>query len=160
MDDLKDKVHYIAVTGIVRKDNKFLICKRSMQERLFPGKWCVPGGRVMLSDFIDTPKDTKDHWFSILEKTLAKEIFEETNLKIKDIGYVSNLALLRPNGYSTIIISLYADWESGEAEMKQPDELVDFAWVTLDEAKEYDLIENIWKQLEKVEHIYMSKAAS
>jgi 8-oxo-dGTP diphosphatase len=154
MDDLKDKVHYIAVTGIVRKDDKYLICKRSDKERIFPGKWCVPGGKVTITDFIHTPKDTKDHWFGVLEKTLAKEIFEETNIRIKNIGYVSNLALLRPNGYSTIIISLHAQWDSGEAEMKQPDELVDFAWVTLEEAKEYDLIENIWEQIEKVEKKY------
>jgi 8-oxo-dGTP pyrophosphatase MutT (NUDIX family) len=156
MDDLKEKAHYIAVTGIVRRQGpdgqrQYLICQRSLQEKIFPGKWCVPGGRVMQSDFISTPKDTNDHWFNILEKTLAKEIFEETNLRIKDIGYVSNLALIRPNGFSTIIISLCAEWESGEALMKQPDELIDFAWVSLEEAESYDLIENIYEQIAKVD---------
>jgi 8-oxo-dGTP pyrophosphatase MutT (NUDIX family) len=153
MDDVKEKAHYIAVTGIVRKAGKFLICKRSEQEKIFPGKWCVPGGRVMQSDFIHTPKDTQDHWFNVFEKILQKEIFEETNVRIKHIGYVSNLALLRPNGFTTIIVSLHAEWESGEVVMKQPEELVDYAWVTLQEAKEYDLIENIYEQLEKVENI-------
>jgi 8-oxo-dGTP pyrophosphatase MutT (NUDIX family) len=153
MDNLKEKLHYIAVTGIVKKDGKYLICKRSGKERIFPGKWCVPGGRVMLSDFINTPKDTKDHWFSVFEKILAKEIFEETNICINEIGYVSNLALLRPNGFSTIIVSMYASWESGDVVMKQPDELTDFAWVSLEEAKEYDLIENIIEQMEKVDRM-------
>jgi len=150
IDELKEKTHYIAVTGIVRKGNKFLICKRSEKERIFPGKWCVPGGRVMQSDFLNTPKDTQDHWFSVFEKVLAKEIFEETNVHIKDVGYVSNLALIRPNGFSTIIVSLYADWDRGDVIMKQPDELIDFAWITLEEAKQYDLIENIYEQIAKV----------
>jgi 8-oxo-dGTP pyrophosphatase MutT (NUDIX family) len=155
MDEIKEKAHYISVTGIIRnKEGKYLICKRSEQEKIFPGKWCVPGGRVMQSDFVNTKKDTNDHWFSILEKTLEKEIFEETNLIIKNIGYVSSLALIRPNGFSTIIISLYADWSSGDVMMKQKEELVDFAWVTLDEAKNYDLIENIYEQIEKVDFLF------
>ncbi len=155
MDEIKEKAHYISVTGIIRKGDKFLICKRSEQEKIFPGKWCVPGGRVMQSDFVNTKKDTNDHWFSIFEKILEKEIFEETNLKIKNIGYVSNLALIRPNGFSTIIVSLYADWAGGDAVMKQKDELVDFAWVSLDEAKNYDLIENIYEQIEKVNNLFI-----
>ena len=69
--------------------------------------------------------------------------------KIKNIGYVSNLALIRPNGFSTIIVSLCADHESGEV-MLNKDELSDHAWVSLEEAKDYDLIENIYEQLEKV----------
>ena len=150
MDDMKEKTHYIAVTGIVIKDRKFLICKRSEKEKIFPGKWCVPGGKLEQKDFIDTKKDTNDHWFNVLEKTVEKEIFEETDLKIKNIGFVSNLALIRPNGYSTIIISLYAFWKSGEVIMKEPDELTEYAWVTLQEAEDYDLIENIYEQLEKV----------
>jgi 8-oxo-dGTP pyrophosphatase MutT (NUDIX family) len=156
MDDMQEKLHYIAITGIVSKDNRYLICKRSEKEKIFPGKWCVPGGKVMLSDFIHTPKDTKDHWFDIFEKILAKEIFEETNIHIKNIGYVSNLALLRPNGFSTIIVSMHAAWSSGEVIMKQPEELVEYAWVTLDEAKKYDLIENIWEQIERVDKIHNS----
>ena len=150
MDDLKNKVHYIAVTGIVRKDNKFLICKRSQNERIFPNKWCVPGGGITQDDFVHTPKDTRDHWFSVFEKALKREIQEETNIHIKNIRYVSNLVFLRPNGFSTIIVSMHADWESGSVVMNQPDELVEYAWVTLEEAKKYDLIENIYEQMEIV----------
>jgi 8-oxo-dGTP pyrophosphatase MutT (NUDIX family) len=157
MDDTKEKAHYIAVTGIIRKGNKYLICKRSEKEKIFPGKWCVPGGKVQQSDFINTKKDTNDHWFNVFEKVLQKEIFEETNIHIKNIGYVSNLALLRPNGFSTIIVSLHGEWESNDVIMKQPDELVDYAWVTLEDAKNYDLIENIYEQMKKVSKLYIEK---
>ncbi|MEN9626167.1 MAG: hypothetical protein RL557_495 [archaeon] len=160
MDEIQEKAHYIAITGIIRNsDGKYLICKRSLHEKVFPNKWCVPGGKIQKSDFINTPKDTHDHWFDIFEKTLHKEILEETGLKIKNIGYVSNLALIRPNGFLTIIVSLHAQHEGGEVTLNE-EELVESAWVSLEEAKNYDLIENIYEQIEKVDRLYRNSASS
>ena len=153
IEEIHEKAHYISITGIVHRDGKYLICQRSPKEKIFPLKWCVPGGRLMQSDFLNTRKDTSDHWLDILEKTVAKEILEECNIRIKNIGYVSSLVLIRPNGFSTVIVSMHADFGSGEARMMQPDELSDFAWVTLEQARDYDLIENIYEQLEKVDEL-------
>jgi 8-oxo-dGTP diphosphatase len=152
ISELQEKTHYIAVTGIIFKDGKYLICKRSEKEKAFPNKWCVPGGKIEKRDIVDEPKNTKDYWFDVLEKTLRREIIEETSLKIKNIGFVSNLAFLRPNGFATIIISLYAEYESGDVVLGE-DELVDYAWVTPDEAKEYDLLENLHEQILKVHEV-------
>lgn len=151
MEDIKNKTHHIAVTGIIRNnDGKFLICKRSPNEKAFPNKWCVPGGKLEASDFINTPKDTGDHWFDVIEKVLHREISEETGIKIKNINYVSNLAFIHPgSGFPVIIMSLSGEHEDGEIKLKE-DELTDHAWVTLEESKEYDLIENIYEQIEKV----------
>lgn len=149
-DSIKEKAHYISVTGIVRKEGKYLICKRSEKEKAFPGKWCVPGGKIEMKDFIGGPKGTSSHWLDVFEKILEKEIMEETGLRIKNIGYVSNLAFIRPNGFSTIIVSLCAEHASGEVKLSE-EELVDYKWVNLEEAKSYDLIENIYEQIEKVE---------
>ena len=154
----ENKVHYIAVTGIIRnKEGKYLICKRSENEKAFPGKWCVPGGNLEKKDFIDRPRDTSDHWLNVFEKCLEREIFEETKLKIKNIGYVSNLAFIRPNGFSSVIISLYGELDYGEVELDL-EALVDFAWVDLAEAKNYDLIENIFEQMEKVDKLFGGEA--
>ena len=153
---MKEKIHYVSVTGIIRKNGRYLICKRSENEKIFPGKWCVPGGKIEHSDFINTPKDTSSHWLGIFEKVLRKEIKEETTLDIKNIGYVSSLAMMRPNGHSSIFVSLYADYDAGDVQLAE-DELSDHAWVTLEEAKKYDLIENIYEQLEQVEDIYRRK---
>ena len=152
----KEKVHYVAVTGIICKDGKYLICKRSEKEKIFPSKWCVPGGKIEHSDFINTPKDTSSHWLGIFEKVLRKEIKEETSLEIKNIGYVSSLAMMRPNGHSSIFVSLYADYSEGSVQLAE-DELSEHAWVTLEEAKKYDLIENIYEQLEQVEKMHSKK---
>ncbi len=100
--------------------------------------------------FIDTPKDTSAHWLGIFEKVLEREIKEETGLSIKNIRYVSSLVFMRGNGYSTVVVSLCGEHASGEVKLAK-DELVDYAWVTLAEAKKYDLIENIYEQIEKVD---------
>ncbi len=55
---------------------------------------------------------------------------------------------MHPNGNSTLIVSLHADHDNGEVKL-QEEELTDHAWVTLEEAKDYDLIENIWEQIAK-----------
>ena len=153
MDDIKQKAHYVAVTGIIRKDGKYLICKRSPNEKAFPNKWCVPGGKIELSDMNALPRVRENQWLNVFESILQKEILEETKLKIKNIGYVSNIAFIRPNGFSTLVISLYADHESGEVELNK-EELTDHAWVTIDELKDYDLIDDIDKQIVKVDKSY------
>jgi 8-oxo-dGTP pyrophosphatase MutT (NUDIX family) len=157
IEQLKEKTNYVSVTGIIRKSidgqTKYLICKRSPNEKAFPNKWCVPGGKIEQKDFVASPKDTKDHWVDIFEKTLNKEMLEETNLKIKNIRYVSSLVFIRPNGFSTIIVSLYADYDSGNVVLSN-EELADYAWVDLEEAKRYDLIENIYEQIVEVEKKY------
>jgi len=83
MDNNQSQVHYIAVTGIISKGAKYLICKRCPNEKAFPNKWCVPGGKLEHADFISTPKDTSAHWLGIFEKVLEREIKEETGLEIK-----------------------------------------------------------------------------
>ena len=146
-----DKTHYIAVTGIIKNtDGKYLICKRSEKEKVFLGKWCVPGGKIEMKDLSESPKDIGDYWLGVFEKVLHREIAEETGLKIKNIGYVSNLAFIRPNGYSTIIVSLHGEHADGEVTLKE-DELTDFRWVSLEEAREFDLLENLWEQMRRVD---------
>jgi NADH pyrophosphatase NudC (nudix superfamily) len=53
-------------------------------------------------------------------------------------------------------VSLYADYAGGEVQLAE-DELSEHAWVTLEEAKKYDLIENIYEQLVKVDEIHSKK---
>ena len=153
-DEIKEKAHYISITGIVRnKEGKYLLCKRSPNEKAFPNKWCFPGGKLQMSDFINTKKDTSDHWLNIFEKTVEKEILEETNLKVKATDYVASLVFIRPNGFSTVIVNMLAEHIDGEVTLNQ-EELTDYAWVTLEESKNLDLIENIYDQIEKVDNSF------
>jgi len=144
-----NKAHYIVVTGIIVKDGKFLITKRSPKEKAFPNMWTVPGGKLELEDYINQPKDTSQHWYNIFEKLLKREVMEETGLKIKNIRYLTSMSFIRPDRIPTVIVSLFADYDSGEVKLC-PD-LIEYAWVTLEEAKNYDLIEGIYEELEMLD---------
>ncbi len=150
-----DKAHYVVVTGIIVKRRKFLITKRASSEKAFPDKWTVPGGKLEMTDYQNKSGDltektykkkTTQLWYNILENLLKREILEETNLKIKNIKYITSLVYIRPDNIPTLIISLMADYKSGK--VKLPPEMSDFAWVNLKEAKKYELIGGIYEELE------------
>ena len=146
----KDKAHYVVATGIIVKDGKYLITKRSDNEKAFPGKWTVPGGRLEIKDYKQRKPDTNAGlWYNICEDLVRREVLEETSLEIKDIKYLTSLVFERPDGIPTVIISLFADHHKGE--VKLCDELVDHKWVSLEEAKNYDLIDGIYEELEMLD---------
>lgn len=147
MDD--EKSHYIAVTGIIVKDGKYLITKRSEKEKAFPGFWTVPGGKLRKSDYISKPKDTGDAWYNVLEDVLEREVKEETGLNIKNIRYLLSLVYERSDSIPTTVISLYADYDSGE--IKLAEELIDYKWVSLEDLKNYQLISGIKEEIEMVD---------
>ena len=136
--------HYIAVTGIIIKNGKYLITQRALNKKVFPGKWTIPGGNLELEDYINSEKDTSIHWYNVLEKVLRREIKEETGLKIKNLGYITSMSFMKGNE-PMLIVSLYGDYESGEVNLNE--ESINYKWVSLEEAKDYDLIEGIYEEL-------------
>ncbi|MBI2044195.1 NUDIX domain-containing protein [Candidatus Pacearchaeota archaeon] len=142
----KNLMHYVVVTGILVKDGKFLIAKRADWEKVHPKKWTVPGGKMEVLDYALKPKDTSSHWYNVVENILRKEVKEEVNLEIKNIGYVTSLVYIRPDNIPCLIISMFAEPVSDE--IKLCPALTEFVWVNLEEAKNYDLIEGIYEELE------------
>ena len=145
------KVHYLVVTGIILKDGKFLITKRASTEKAFPNQWTVPGGKLELDEYAKRPKDTSAHWYNIFENLLKREVMEETHLEIKNIRYLTSLAYLRSDAIPTIIVSLFADYNSGDLQLCPA--LTAYAWVTLEESKNYELIEGIYEELEMLDRL-------
>jgi 8-oxo-dGTP pyrophosphatase MutT (NUDIX family) len=146
-----EKLHYLVVTGIIIKDGKYLITRRSLDEAAFPGLWTVPGGKLRKSDYANSPKDTPDHWYNVLEKLLHREIEEEVSLKVKNIRYLLSLAYVRSDNIPTIIISLYCDYDSGK--VKLSDELIEYAWVTVNELKKYEFLPGLREEIELVDKV-------
>ena len=151
----QNKTHYIVVTGIIVKDGRFLITKRAPTEKAFPNQWTVPGGKLERQDYVNRPKDTSVHWYNIFEDLLKREVLEETGLKIKNIRYLTSLAYERSDGVPTLIVSLYADYNSGNINLCPS--LTEHAWVTLEEAKNYKLIEGIYEELVMLDRILKGK---
>lgn len=141
----KNQLHYVVVTGILVLGGKYLITKRADFEKAFPKMWTVPGGKLKVLDYALKEKDTKHHWYNILEESLRREVKEEVGLEIKNIGYVTSMVYVRPDNIPCLIISLYAEPLEGEIILDKS--LTEHAWVDLEEAKNYDLIEGIYDEL-------------
>jgi len=139
-------LHEVAITAIVIKEGKYLITRRSTTKKRFPGMWTVPGGKLETADYTDLPKDTKEYWYNVLEKVLRREVKEEVGLDITNIEYVTSLATIHQDGNPSLVISCMADYESGDVVLKS-DETDDYRWVTLGEAKNYELIDGIYDEL-------------
>ena len=145
----KNQAHYITATVILVKDGRFLITKRAGWEKAFPGKWTVPGGKLEVLDYVLKEKDTSSHWYNVLENLSKKEVKEEVGVDIKNIEYVTSLVYIRLDNIPSLIISLWAE-PIGD-EIRLCNALTDYKWVSLEEAKGYDLIEGIYEELEMLD---------
>lgn len=143
------KMHYLVATCIIVRNGKYLIAKRASYEPAFPNKWTVPGGKLESKEFTSRKNDAGNLWYNVLEELVEREVMEEVGLEIMDIGYVTSLSYIRDDGVPTIIVSLYANYKSGEIRLCKA--LTEYAWVTLEEAKKYDLIEGIHDELTMLE---------
>lgn len=152
---MKKQINYkqfeIVITAIVVKEGKYLITQRSKEKKRFPGMWTVPGGHLETADFENMPKETKDYWYNVLEKTLKREVKEEVGVNIKNIEYVTSLATIHKDGAPSLVISCMADYVSGKIKL-QFGETDDYKWVTLKEAKKYNLLDGIYDELVMAEN--------
>ncbi len=139
-------LHEVAITAIITKNGKFLITRRSKNKKRFPGMWTVPGGKLETKDYLDLPKDTEDYWYNVLERTLEREVKEEVGLEIDNVQYLTSLATVHSDGAPSLVISCVADYTSGNVTL-QEEESDDFAWVNLEEAKKYELLDGIYDEL-------------
>ena len=154
--EIKDKkLHRVAGTAIIHKDGKYLLLKRSLEEKAFPGKWTVPGGNMEVDDYINLPANKAGQWYNAIEKSLRREIIEEANLEVDKLHYLVDITFIRPDGVPVVILSYWADYKSGEA--KAGEDNIDFVWATLEEAKSYDLIPGIWEEIEMVDKIIKNR---
>lgn len=144
-------LHEVVITAIVVKDSKYLIIKRSVKEKRFPGYWTVPGGKLETNDYTKYPKETEHYWYNVLEKVLRQEVRDEVNLEIENIDYVTSLARVHEDGAPSLVISCMADYISGDIKL-QEDECDEYAWVSLEEAKKYQLIDGIFDELTMAEN--------
>ena len=141
----------VVITAIVIRDGRYLILKRSEKEEKFPNRWTVPGGKLDTGDYVHRPKDTPDYWYNVLEETLRREVREEAGIEIANIRYVTSLADAPEGKDPSLVISCLADYASGDIVLS--DEMSDAAWVSLEEVKQYDLIEGIGEEIEMAERM-------
>lgn len=127
--------YYIGIHVLIRKENKFLILKRTDSKSYMPSKWDIPGGSMEVGEKI--------------EDTAIREVFEETGLKVvpKEVLYTYVNPVELPVR-QTLQIIMKADYLGGEINTK-PDEHDDWKWVTKEEALKLPIINFLQSFLEE-----------
>lgn len=118
---------------VVRDDGKILISQRAWTEPHMPGRWTIPGGKV---------ENAPDYVFDILQKTVEREILEETGVVVEDeMELVTNNAYDKENGQHVVAIVFRCKYKSGEA--KPLEDTIDCKWATIEEIKAIDFPPNV-----------------
>ncbi|PIO08435.1 hypothetical protein COU59_01460 [Candidatus Pacearchaeota archaeon CG10_big_fil_rev_8_21_14_0_10_34_12] len=156
----KDKLFYFVANVIVYRSNdkRCLILKRDEREKVHPGKYAVPGGKLEWKDLpIENPTringDVLDFENSI-EDLLKRETLEEAGIEIhEEIKYINSVAFIRPDETPVILVKFAAKYKSGEV-VPEKGGFTDFAWVNVEEVKNYDCIKGIPEEIEKTIEIF------
>lgn len=130
---MSDKRPKVGVACIIWKDGKFLIGRRLGAHGA--DTWSVPGGHLEFGENI--------------EDAAAREVQEESGLKVKDIRFLALTNDYMPDeDKHYITIWMEADWESGEPALLEPDKWVDQQWRTF-QTLPSPLFEPCWQNLRK-----------
>ena len=109
------------VAALIKKNNKYLIAKRSTGDEHVLGKWEFPGGKVK-------EKETEEH-------AIEREIKEEFEMDIEAIRFVANNICEYPT--KTIDLRLYeCKYISGEFHLHDHSE---YKFVKKEDIIKYDL---------------------
>lgn len=128
-----NKMHIVLVNAIVEKNGKILISQRSFEETHEPGKWTIPGGKV---------EKTKGNVWNIIEKTLTKEVKEETGVTIKkQVQLITNNTFIRSTGQHVVALTFLCHYQSGEA--KALEDTIDIRWISENELTNFQFAPNV-----------------
>lgn len=123
-----------AIKAIIQKADKVLLIKKSDKVDIYPGRWDLPGGRL-------NPDET---W----EQGLAREVQEETGLKVKLIREVRDW---ESNKWDTIGKTVLCEYMSGEVQLSW--EHTEYRWIKPVDVLKEDFPEWIQKDLMSLNQI-------
>lgn len=164
--EIKDReLHRIVTTTLIYKpDFTYLITRRALHKKAHPGLWTIPGGGLTTDDYINTPtsKHGPNLWYDVLEKSMKREIKEETGLDIGRPTLLIDLTFIRPDGIPVFCLSCYAPYQGGKVDINlDPDgDTIDYAWVSYEEAKKYELIPGILDEIRQVDEVLKNRKIS
>lgn len=137
LDSLNDKntAYFIGIHAMIRNNDKILLLHRADNKTYMPSKWDIPGGSLMAGED--------------LESSLEREIKEETGIVVKIGKIVHGFSNKVELPFRQTIQLIYdAEYVSGDV-ILNPTEHQDYCWVTVDEAKKYNLINFLDNYLNK-----------
>lgn len=144
-----DKLFYFVANVIPYRetDGRCLILKRDPREKVHPGRYGVPGGKLEWGQ-MDISNPTRMNgdvidFENAVENLLVREAMEEAGIEIEDkLRYINSVAFVRPDGIPVVLVKFAAKYKGGEVVL-EPGGFVDYAWVDGEEVKNFDCIDGV-----------------
>ena len=159
-DAKENKLFYVVANTVVyrKSDKRCLILKRHEREKVHPGKWALPGGKLEWADVENAKQDRHEGTVvgttNILGNLARREAKEESGVDIADgLKYLYSYAFVRPDGVPVVGIKFAGLYEGGEVSLEE-DAFSDYAWVTKEESNNYDCLGSVLKDIEQTVDIY------
>lgn len=141
-----NKLFYFVANVVVYRelDGRCLILQRSHSEKVHPGKYCVPGGKLEWEN-LDLAHPTRLNgevldFENIAEDLLKREVQEEAGIEIEQVlSYINSVAFVRPDGIPVVLIKFAAKYKAGDVKI-EAEAFDNFAWVNEIEVENYDCI--------------------
>lgn len=148
-----DKLFYFVCTVIPYRteDGKCLILKRDEREKVHPGKWAVPGGKLEHGD-LDLANPTRMNgevadFEGMVADLLRREAKEEADITLgEDFRMLGDIVFVRPDGIPVVLMQFGAKYAGGNVK-PEVGAFTDFAWVDAKEVKDYDCIDGIHEEV-------------
>ncbi|MEK6902603.1 MAG: NUDIX domain-containing protein [archaeon] len=158
----KDKLFYFVANVVVYResDGRCLILKRHEREKVHPGRYGVPGGKLEWNDMpVDKPtrinQDVLD-FENAVEKLLAREAMEEASVEVfPEFKYINSVAFIRPDETPVILVKFAARYKSGEVKLEEG-AFTEHAWVNAEEVKNYPCIDGVHEEVRRTIELFSS----
>jgi ADP-ribose pyrophosphatase YjhB (NUDIX family) len=155
-----EKLFYFVANVVVfrEKDKRCLILKRDKREKVHPGLYAVPGGKLEWKD-LDLKHPTRMNGDVIdfedaVSGLLQREVTEEAGIKIySDLKYLNNMAFVRPDGIPVVMVKFAAKYKSGKV-IPEKGGFTNFAWVNTKEVEKYKCIKGIKEEIRKTVELF------
>ncbi len=140
----ENKLFYFVANVVIyrEEDSRCLILKRSMREKVHPGRYAVPGGKLEWEQ-MDIKNPTRINgdvldFENAVEELLRREAKEEAGIEIdKNLKYINSVAFVRPDEIPVVLVKFAAKYKDGEVK-PEPGAFDEYAWVNEEEVKNYE----------------------
>lgn len=163
LDNAKqNKLFYFVANVVVYResDGRCLILKRSETEKVHPGKYCQPGGKLEWQQ-LDIANPTRMNgdvldYEDAVEELVAREAREEAGVEVeRGLKYINSVAFIRPDEIPVILVKFAAKYLSGDIKLEEG-AFSDYAWVNAEEVKNYDCIKGMDEEVKKTIELFLN----
>lgn len=123
----------LAVKGILCKDEKILVLKRSITDDHKPGVWETPGGGM---EQMESPQEA-----------LVRELFEETGLQVNVLEPFNVFTFKKDNGEFKIGITFLCEYVSGAVVLSH--EHTEYKWIDPQEFAKLGSVSSLHEEIAK-----------